>query len=142
MRGLTATTVAAGVGVAVAVTRKRAHRRRDEPGRWLSVTVNTSPERIGGAQPLPEPLERLADRVEIRIRPAAGDWGTELSARPRESDPGSDALAEVRSALRQAKSIIETGEVLQADARPSAHPGPAGRLLRLADKASGGKGRL
>lgn len=78
MRGLGVVAAAAtGVGVGVGVqrlTRATAPERQVADG-WLVVTVNRPPEEIGGTAELPEPLTELGDRVELRIRRAAGDKG-------------------------------------------------------------------
>src|SRR4051812_15713510 len=104
---------------------------------WLAVTVNMAPDRIT-PDALPEPLAGLGDRVEVRISPAPGDRGTELAARPRGGLPPQP----VRLALRQAKSLLETGEVVRPSEPGSAHPGPAGRVLAAVAQRSAGEGRL
>jgi hypothetical protein len=125
----------------------------DKGNHWLVVTINKSPEEVGADGKLPEPLEKLRDRIDVKIRPAAGDKGTELAARLREPVPsgmeglaarlsGNDPRQEVRLALRQAKSLIETGEVLQPDKPGTTHPGPAGKLLQTLVQRSRGEGRL
>jgi hypothetical protein len=45
-------------------------------------------------------------------------------------------------ALRKAKSLIETGDVIQPDTPPSTHPGPVGRVLQVITRKSRGEGRL
>jgi hypothetical protein len=94
---------------------------------WLVVTVYRDPAELDTAS-LPEPLAAYGDRVETRIRPAADGKGTELAARLAEGSggngsaparlTGSDAQAELRSALREAKQLIEVGEVLRVDPVP------------------------
>ena len=51
--------------------------------RWLSVTINRKPEDVAPDGLLPEPLAVLGDAIEVRIREAPGDKGTELAARLR-----------------------------------------------------------
>ncbi|WKK70332.1 hypothetical protein Q0F99_10525 [Rathayibacter oskolensis] len=90
------------------------------PEGWKAVTV------LGEARDFesggyPEPLARLAESLEIRIDPAPGDKGFEVHARVREgADAGVDDDLEkaLREALRDAKQIFETGEVLRATPRP------------------------
>jgi hypothetical protein len=90
------------------------------PEGWKAVTV------LGEARDFesggyPEPLARLAASLEIRIDPAPGDKGFEVHARVREgADAGVDDDLEkaLREALRDAKQIFETGEVLRATPRP------------------------
>ena len=54
---------------------------------------------------------------------------------------GRDPRQDVRLALRQAKSLLETGDVLSPDTA-STHPGLGGRLVRLVGRRAGGEGRL
>lgn len=105
---------------------------------WLAVTVFRAPSEIDTAE-LPAPLADFGDRIEVRVRPAAGDKGTELSARLRDRPSsgapsrlsGKDPQADLRSALRQAKQILEVGEVLAVDPAPHGkRPAtPTGALL-------------
>src|SRR5262245_27866863 len=87
---------AAGVMAGRQVVRRAQATRHDAPDRWHSATVNCEPERLG---PKPPPLDELGFPVEIRIRPAPGDHGTELAARPAEPR-GRDAVRSLRRALR------------------------------------------
>ncbi|NQX06103.1 hypothetical protein HQQ82_13265 [Rathayibacter sp. VKM Ac-2856] len=90
------------------------------PEGWKAVTV------LGEARDFesggyPEPLARLAESLEIRIDPAPGDKGFEVHARVREGADaglGDDPGKALREALRDAKQIFETGEVLRATPRP------------------------
>ncbi|MCP2196715.1 hypothetical protein [Lentzea flava] len=126
----------AGVATAAAVVRRR---RRAPAGRrsgqWLVVTVNRAPEDVQSS--LPEDLARWRDQVELRIRPATGDKGTELGVKP----VGDVARHDLRLALRRAKAVLEAGEVVQPDTAPT-HPGPMGRALQLVTNRAGGGGRL
>ncbi|WP_132436117.1 MULTISPECIES: hypothetical protein [unclassified Rathayibacter] len=90
------------------------------PQGWKAVTVLGDAEdfAVGG---YPEPLARLAELLEIRIDPAPGDKGFEVHARVREgadAGVGDDPGKALRAALRDAKQIFETGEVLRATPRP------------------------
>jgi hypothetical protein len=87
------------------------------------------------------------------VAPAPGGRGTELGLRPVTPPQaglpglvarlrGSDPRQELRSALRDAKSLIETGEVIRPDEPPSTHPTATGKLLDLAISRAGGEGRL
>jgi hypothetical protein len=99
-------------------------------GRWRVVTVLVSPDQVGTADALPPPLMDFRDRIEIRVTPAPGDKGTELAARFRRQATDDD-IAELRSALRRAKQLLEVGEVLRVDPVPHGkrEPTPQGELL-------------
>jgi hypothetical protein len=92
---------------------------------WLVVTVFCEPSDIDTAE-LPAPLAEFGDRIEVRVRPAADGKGTQLAARLRDQRSGtaprrltgSDPQADLRSALRRAKQLIEVGEVLAVDPAP------------------------
>ena len=92
---------------------------------WLVVTVYREPSDVDTAS-LPAPLAEYRDRIEIRVREAPGGKGTELGARLRDQPSGStlgrlsgsDPQADLRSALRRAKQLIEVGEVLVVDPAP------------------------
>ena len=92
---------------------------------WLAVTVFREPSDIDSAQP-PAPLAEFGDRIEVRVRPAPGGKGAELAARLRDQPSGnalsrlsgSDPQADLRSALRRAKQLIEVGELLAVDPAP------------------------
>lgn len=111
---------------------------RPESG-WLAVTVAGEPSGIDTTQP-PAPLAELDRQIEIRVRPAPGGKGTELAARFRDhrsaSRPssrlsGRDPEADLRSALRRAKQLVEVGEVLVVDPVPHGErtATPGGLLL-------------
>ncbi|MCO1657677.1 hypothetical protein [Pseudonocardia humida] len=145
--------VAAGaVGALIAARRVR---RAGGPGKtgptWLGVTVLAPPDRIAAGGELPEPLRALGDAVEVRMQPAPGDRGTEVYARLRDDGQGSgtaarltgrDRMGPLRQALREAKSLVETGEVLRTDAVETTHPGPRGRLIAALDERAQKAGRL
>jgi hypothetical protein len=125
--------------------------------RWLAVTINCPPERLTepGTDGLPEPIARLGSDAQIRIRPAPGGRGTELALRLPEPQSqsqsrtgivdrlaGNDPRQRLRSALRDAKSLIETGEVIQPDAPPTTRRTVTGKVVELATRRAGGEGRL
>jgi hypothetical protein len=130
-RGAAATAAAVAVGGAgarIAAARKRAGWPTRPPHRppephWHSVTIDAPTRRLepGGAA-LAE-LADLADLIELRIRPAPGGKGTELAARlvsgehvrPLRRLRGTDAVQQLRAALRRVKQVAETGEVLAAE---------------------------
>ncbi|TNH21575.1 hypothetical protein FHG89_31160 [Micromonospora orduensis] len=94
-------------------------------GRWEVVTVDRPPDQVLPGGRWPEPLRRLDGAVEVRVRPAPGDRGTELAARPLTGAAptvglaahlvGDDPRHLVRRTLRQVKQRVETGEELRAD---------------------------
>ncbi|TQJ24396.1 hypothetical protein FBZ33_4727 [Micromonospora sp. A202] len=98
------------------------------PVRWQVVTVDRPPEQVLPDGRWPEPLRRLGGAVEVRVRPAPGDRGTELAARPLPGGTPPPGLAAhlvgddpgllVRRTLRQVKQRVEAGEVLRADRSP------------------------
>jgi|SRR4051794_38846256 hypothetical protein len=129
------TAVAAGVaGVAAVglVARELVREKHDSDGDgkhpegWKAVTIlgDSAAFQAGG---YPEPLRRIADALELRLDPAPGDKGFEVHARLRD---GADVKAVIgdddpeqalRAALRDAKQVFETGEVLRATPRPHGH---------------------
>ncbi|WP_033667240.1 hypothetical protein [Salinispora fenicalii] len=103
-------------------------------GGWAVVTVDRPPNEVLPGGRWPEPLRRLGRAVQVDVWPAPADRGTELAARirPGTTLPGLAAHVAgdhpdrvVRAALRQAKQLAETGEVLRADRSPIDR-GPAG----------------
>ncbi len=113
---------------------------------WLAVTVLREPSEIDTAS-LPAPLAEYGDRIEVRVRPASDDKGTELAARLRDRPSsgsaahrlsGKDPQADLRSALRRAKQLIEVGEVLAVDPAPHGKRSatPAGALLETWTKVA------
>jgi hypothetical protein len=141
-----------GVGAGIAAVRRWMSSGQEE-SRWLAVTVNHAPNEVMPEGRLPEPLDRLSDRIEVRVQPAPNAKGTEILARPREPVPtgvkeiadrvaGDDLRQEVRVALRQAKSLLETGEILRPTEPGSVHPTFPGKLLDLVTSRARGEGRL
>ncbi|MDZ5661766.1 hypothetical protein SFC79_08330 [Nocardioides sp. S-58] len=123
--------------------------------RWRSVTINRRQDEVMPSGKLPGPLAALGDSVEVEVRPAPGGKGTELAARLRTAGPtgprsvpasseDEDPRERVRSALREAKQLIEVGEVLRVDPAPHGHrpPTPGGKLVESATRHAGGEGVL
>jgi hypothetical protein len=157
-RTLRGAMVVAGVGAGVVAVRRVANRQsgngaRAAGDRWHPVTVNRPAEEVAPDGNLPEPLAALGDAIEVRVRPGPGGRGTELAARLRQGPPsglggvaaraaGRDPRQDLRSALRQARQLLETGEILQAD-RPTTTRRTLRNLpLELATRRAGGEGRL
>ena len=106
------------------------------------VTIDRAPAEVAPGGRLPEPIAQLGDGVEVTVRPAPGGRGTELAARLRRDEPdglagltarlsGEDRRGAVRSALRQAKQLAETGEVLSPDRPATTRPPPVDRDREL-----------
>ena len=113
---------------------------------WLAVTVLCEPSDLDTAAP-PAPLAELGDRIEVRVTAAPDGKGTELAARLRDPAPtgsalerlrGSDPQADLRSALRRAKQLVEVGEVLAVDPAPHGErtATPGGKLLEAWTKVA------
>ncbi|MEU1012864.1 hypothetical protein [Streptomyces sp. NPDC005890] len=153
--GKSLTVAAAGLAAGAFVVMRRAKARPSGTAagdRWLTVTVNCAPHDVQ-ADKLPAPLQEYGDRIEIRIRPAPGDRGTELAVRLKETEPDAaysvparlactDPRQDLRRALREAKALLEAGEVLQPDAPPTTHDTPGGKLVGLLSRRAGGEGVL
>jgi hypothetical protein len=110
---------AAGATVlGVIVVRQRRRRPVRRPDRWHSVTINRPPEEVGS---LPEPLAGLGSAIEVRVRPAPGDRGTEVAARLRDGQTGrtDEDLRRLRFALLEARQLAEIGELLLPDKPPT-----------------------
>ncbi|NHT17530.1 hypothetical protein [Cellulomonas sp. IC4_254] len=150
VRAGSAAALAGGAVLLVRAARARAARGPVTGGwtgsGWLAVTVLREPAEIDTGR-LPAPLAELGDRVEVRVRPAAGGKGSELAARLRDRpSPGSapsrlvgrDPEADLRSALRRAKQVIEVGEVLAVDPAPHGRrtATPWGALLEAWTRAA------
>ncbi|NYT94585.1 hypothetical protein [Salinispora sp. H7-4] len=96
-------------------------------GGWEVVTINRPPNEVLPGGRRPEPLRQLGRAIQVDVWPAPAGRGTELAARirPGATLPGLAAHVAgdhpdrvVRTALRQAKQLAETGEVLRADRSP------------------------
>lgn len=128
------TAVAAGaVGVAAGlVARSLVRERRDSDGDgrhpegWKAVTVLGDPA-VFTQDGYPEPLQRIAGVLEIRLDPAPGDKGFEVHARLRADADVTAVIGDddpdqtLRVALRDAKQLFETGEILRPKPRPHGH---------------------
>lgn len=143
--------VVAVLGVAAAASRALVRRTtaRDDSSRWLAVTVNAEPDVVAADPRLTEAFAAFEDNVETRIAAAPGGRGTEVAARVRSAPApvtarvaGNDPRQHVRRALRDVKSLLETGEVIRPDPPTTGKPTPGGALVRLVTRRAGGEGRL
>ncbi len=136
-------TAGAFVGRTVA---KRITARRSSPhgdAEWFTVTVNAPRDEVAGDQRLADTLATLGNGVETRIVDAPGDRGAEVGVRVPDPEADSAPTAdEVRRALRDAKSLLETGEVVRPDPPTTGRPTPGGALVRAMTRRAGGEGRL
>ncbi|MDQ1122592.1 hypothetical protein [Microbacterium trichothecenolyticum] len=147
----TAVTVGiAGVAAVGLVARTLVRERGDSvgdgrhPEGWKAVTILGDPEEFS-AGGYPAPLERLRDALEVRIDPAPGDKGFEVHARVRDgADLPDDPDQALRTALRDAKQLFETGEVLRATPRPHGHRSVSlrGAVVDKAEDDAKGEGVL
>jgi hypothetical protein len=123
--------------------------------RWLVLTVNKRQDEIAPHNTWPQPLADLGDEVEIELRQAPGNRGTEIAVREREpgqTGPGGTTsriagrtrTQDIRSALRRTKQLLETGEVLAVDPQPPGRrkPTPGGALIAAATNRAGREGVL
>ncbi|PRH78963.1 hypothetical protein C6N75_12105 [Streptomyces solincola] len=145
------------VGGGAAVLIRRWKEDASETGgvndRWHTVTINRPLDEVSVNGRLPEPLAMLGDKIEVQVRLAPGDRGTEVAARLRDPVPsgpagagarlrGQDPRGPVRRALRDCRALLETGEVLSPDRPPTTHPGPGGKLISVATGRAREEGRL
>jgi hypothetical protein len=152
---VTVTVAGAGVLAVRRWQRRAAEDRESGPGsRWRAVTIFCRPEEVMPGGQAPTPLAALGE-LEVEVRPAPGGRGTELRARLRRPEPsgvrgavsrltGNDPRQRVRLALREAKQLIEVGEVLRVDPAPhGARPKtPIGKLIEFATKRAPGESVL
>src|SRR3954471_9757939 len=98
---------AAGVTAAKQTVARRRRRGEDRDSHVITVYRPIGEIHVNGK--LPSPLTELGDKVDVELRPAPGDRGTEISVRPRD---GGVSAGVVRRALRDSRSLLETGDVL------------------------------
>jgi hypothetical protein len=121
--------------------------------RWHAITVNRAPEEVTSGGQLPGPLAEFGDQIEVQVRPAPGNRGTEIRARVRgpvssgvggvqARISGEDPRQSLRKALRETQWLLETGEVLKPDTQPTTKPTPGGKLLGMVTGRSWEEGRL
>jgi hypothetical protein len=117
---------------------------------WLAVTVLVDPSDVDEAA-LPDPLAEMGERIDVRVARAPAERGTEIYARLRDAPSregaahrlgANDAEAELRSALRRAKQLLEVGEVLAVDPAPHGErpSTPGGALLESWTNGAPGAG--
>ncbi|MEV8510216.1 hypothetical protein AB0368_36045 [Actinoplanes sp. NPDC051475] len=80
---------------------------------------------------LPGSLTELGDAVEVTLRPAPGSRGTEVVVSARDDTV---PAGRIRRALRETRSLLETGDVLLPAGPPTTTPTPLNRPLRAATR--------
>jgi hypothetical protein len=125
---------------------------RARQDRWNVVTVNRPPQEVMPDGQLPGPLAQMEGQIEVQVRPAPADKGSELAARivrPAGDDgEGPDGKTDdeprqrLRTALRHAKMILETGEVLESDKPGTTKTTITNLPLEFAIRRAQGLGRL
>jgi hypothetical protein len=136
MRRLTAIAVlvaATATGAATAyrvIAARQARAWRARVGTRHVITVFRPFDELNAAE-LPAPLTELRDAVEIELRPAPDDRGTEIAVRPRD---GAVTSGTIRRALRASRSLLETGDVLLPSGPPTTKPTLRNRALREATR--------
>jgi hypothetical protein len=125
---------------------------RARTDRWNVVTVNRPPQDVMPDGRLPGPLAEMADEIEVQVRPAPADKGSELAARITRPADGNghgpdaknadDQRERLRTALRHAKMILETGEVLESDKPSTTRTTITNLPLEFALRRAQGAGRL
>jgi hypothetical protein len=143
---------AVAAGAAVALLLRRAAGKGDEAHRWLAVTIDAPPEAVRDDARVRERLDAVDEAILIRVETAPGDRGTELAVRLRDERRGDTGLAAriagrdprqaLRRALRDAKALVETGEVLELEPADPHMRGPGGALIEAAGRRAQGEGRL
>jgi hypothetical protein len=110
--------------------------RGDGKDRWHGATVNLPPEQVSADGAAPPPLRDMGG-IEVRMQQAPDGKGTEIYVRSAGAD-----VSDVRKALREAKSLLETGEVLLPDRPTTTQPTPLNKPIRTATEHGREEGRL
>ncbi|WP_250036720.1 hypothetical protein [Paractinoplanes maris] len=124
---ITATAALGGTSYRV-ITRRRRSGAAPAAGRRHVITVNRPLDEI--AEVLPEPLNAYHGTIEVQLRAAPADRGTEISARALD-DKVSDG--DIRRLLRESRSLLEVGDVLQPGG-PTTEPTALNSALRGATR--------
>jgi hypothetical protein len=125
----------AGLGGVTAYRIRRARRPHPGDGQHV-ITVNLPLDEVTGR--LPAELTEPAGAIEVTLRPAPGGRGTEIHARAAGGTVSDDQL---RKALRNSRSLLEVGEVLQPGG-PTTTPTALNSALRTATRHGREKGLL
>jgi hypothetical protein len=122
------------LGAGAAYARKRSERivgRKDV----YSVLINRPLSELrDGPDGYAAPLDSLAEHARLELTPGAGGRGTTVRAEAR------DGSTDVREELREAKQVLETGQVLRPDAWPADRGPVARKATDLLDRRPLAKG--
>lgn len=136
--------VLAGAAPAVRRVLRAARPAGEDLDRWHAVTVLCPSEEAEARRDTP--LAALGDAVEVSVRRAPGERGSEVRARLAPAvAAGGDAgerLEELRTALRETRQVLEIGWVVSADRPATSRPTPLNAPLRAAIAHGKGRGRL
>ncbi|MEV0896511.1 hypothetical protein [Actinoplanes sp. NPDC049802] len=130
----TVTMVLLGAGLAAggaALARHRAGARAATGRRRHVVTVYRPLSELESVQ-LPGSLREITGQVEIALRAAPGDRGTEIAVRI--PDGSTVTSGRVRSALRETRSLLEAGDVLLPHGPATTVPTLTNRPLQAATR--------
>ena len=127
-----------GAAAAVGAVRRVAGQGRQD--HWHAVTVNCAPRDVWGDGELPPLLAELGDSIEARIVRAPDGKGTEIHARARSG--GRDLRRALRRALRESRSLLEVGEVIEPNCNRTTHPTLLNRPLATITSRGRGEGLL
>jgi hypothetical protein len=112
--------------------------------RWHAVTVLCPPKEVEARRDTP--LAALGDAVEVSVRPAPGERGSEVCARLTPAvaagDDAGERLEELRTALRETRQVLEIGWVVSAGRATTSRPTPLNAPLRAVTAHAKGRGRL
>jgi hypothetical protein len=125
----------AGLGGVTAYRLWQARRPHPEDGRHV-ITVNVPLDEV--TERLPGELTEPLGAIEVTLRPAPGGRGTEIHARAVDGAVSDDQL---RKALRNSRSVLEVGEVLQPGG-PTTTPTMLNSAVRTATRHGREKGLL
>jgi len=111
----------------------------DDIGRWRALSIDRPIEEISPGGQLPPALAALGSDIEVEMRSAPGDWGTEVAVRwvgPKKLANDEDPRVVVRRALHEVKQLAEAGEVMQPQPQPEAKrpASPPGRMVDRTEK--------
>ena len=139
-KALTLSGLAVGGGAAVMIRRWKGESSGAASGhsdRWHTVTINRPPDEVSANGRLPEPLAKLGDKIEVQVRPAPGDRGTEVAARLREPVPSGPGGAAARLKGQDPRGPVR--RALRDSGRCSS---PGGKLISAATARAREEGRL